>query len=75
MVPAPWSHRIHVHDADTIECKVWGTYERHWVTQALGHGSTGPIRVRDVSALSTAKLEGADAHASYSITWSIVRVP
>jgi hypothetical protein len=69
-----FSRQIHARDADTIECKVWGTYERHIVkVKNLGPGTTGPIRVKD--APRSADLEGADAFTSYSITWSATPVP
>lgn len=74
-IPTSFASQIRARDGDTLECKVWGTYERMYESQKLGRSSTGSIRQLKVGASLTRELEGADADASYTITWSATRLP
>lgn len=74
-IPTSFARQIRAHDGDTLECKVSGTYERMYGSQKLGRSSTGSIRQLEVGAPLTKELEGADANASYTITWSATRLP
>ena len=74
-IPTSFARQIRAHDGDTIECKVWGTYERMYTQHNLGPGSTGPIPVQEVGAPLNKELRGADANTDYAITWSATRLP
>jgi hypothetical protein len=74
-ISTSFARQIRARDGDILECKVWGTYERFYESQKLGRSSTGSIRQLEVGASLTKELEGADANANYTITWSATRLP
>ena len=72
--PGP-SIEIEAADADTIECVVSGHHTRGEGAETFGQVTTGPILGRSVNPSVMGQIHGSSAYASYTMTWTMSRMP
>jgi len=73
-LPVTFARSLHVHDDDSIECKVEGTYTRHFARSKLAPASTGAISIPPGGAPNSGVLSSRDANTDYSIAWTASRL-
>ncbi len=69
------SIEIEAADTDTIECVVSGHHTRGDGVETFGQVTTGPILGRSVNPSVMGQIRGSSAYASYTMTWSMSRLP